>query len=87
MIKGKDFEIHFSHDVVDPSAILYKFSHITECEVIIGDEVVYGTSYCMRTDQFQKSVGRKLALTRALENLDKETRAKIWTAYFEKVKK
>lgn len=42
-----------------------------------------GTAICSRQDQFNRAVGRKVALTRALKPFDKETRTRFWKRYFE----
>ena len=48
-----------------------------------------GVSICSKEEtSFVKSVGRKLALTRALENVEpRELRRDFWEAYFRNVKR
>jgi hypothetical protein len=41
-----------------------------------------GSAFCDPRDQFNKETGRKIALTRAVQNLDKNERKIIWTGYF-----
>ena len=41
-----------------------------------------GVAYCHPNDQFSRSKGRKMALSRALDTLPRETRRDIWKAYF-----
>jgi hypothetical protein len=41
----------------------------------------WGESVCHSSDRFEKETGRKKALTRAVEFLDKPTRTAIWQAY------
>lgn len=79
-------------------------SHITDCAIfpdtIAEDEKVhkgpvqnlaftFGSAFCSVEDNFNKAIGRKLALTRALEGskFSKEERTAIWETYFDIVKK
>jgi len=43
-------------------------------------------AWCSREDQFSRSFGRKLSLTRSLDQagFDKPTRSLFWEAYFKK---
>ena len=41
-----------------------------------------GTSKAAKVDKWDKAVGRKLSLTRAVEGLPKEDRKRVWDAYF-----
>ena len=51
------------------------------------DEVIYyGEAYCSVNDTFDKSVGRKLSLARALETAPKDFRTKVWKLYLETVR-
>ena len=75
--------------------ILFKYSHkgknkklkwITECFVIDRDtkeEVSHSaTKYNAQEDQFDKALGRRIALSLAiLDVFDREFRAKIWDTY------
>ncbi len=47
------------------------------------DVVITGISRCSKRDNFEKEVGRKLALKRALESspFNKEERSAIWEVY------
>lgn len=40
-----------------------------------------GVSKCTSRDQFCKDIGRKYALKRAIQTLDRDERTKIWKAY------
>lgn len=69
----------------DPKGISKKgFPHGVICAVEIdGDENIYlGYSYCNPLDQFNRVTGRKLALTRAIEEMPRDERKAIWDAYF-----
>lgn len=51
-------------------------------------EVYRGHAYCHSKDNFCKSTGRKIALTRALQhNFNRNERRQIWQQYFERVKR
>lgn len=63
----------------------------TQEKVVLG----YGSSYCSPNDNFVKSIGRKLAIKRLLENIQdngffidglKEFRTQFWRQYFMQVK-
>lgn len=62
----------------------------TTCFIRLGLEFVestklfYGESICIPTDNLNKPLGRKLALTRALEQteLEAKDRQAIWNKYF-----
>jgi len=62
----------------------------TECEIIKlvpeeGSVVIgHGEALCHPLDQFVKEYGRKTALSRAMKDLDREFRAKVWNAYFKR---
>lgn len=66
-------------------------SKFTECSLLREDKtlVLKGSSYCNPYDNFSRSIGRKLSLTRMLElastlvGLNKEDRELVWDKYFE----
>lgn len=47
-----------------------------------GQEPAHGWATCGPNDQFRKAFGRKLSLTRALENHSRDFRSRVWAAYF-----
>lgn len=49
------------------------------CEV---PALLEGKSTCHENDQFVKSTGRKIAMSRALKNLSREVRTEFWLGYF-----
>lgn len=57
---------------------------VTQCDLNINDEAFVGVAACVEGDNFNKEVGRKIALTRALKKAEipKPVRADIWIAYF-----
>ena len=78
-------KLTFKH-IRNPGGCLDKdFEAVTTCYVVSQDDIDIGVgkAWCLAEDQFRKEIGRRIALTRALENskLDKETRAMVWAAY------
>jgi hypothetical protein len=70
-----------------------KISFETVCSIVpTGQKAPFicGVAFCSKKDQFNKEVGRKLALKRALDrnlaNWDKIQRTIIWKAYFNRSK-
>lgn len=70
-----------------------KLNGKTICKLLDGkvqppDEITYavGTAVCFKPDNFNKGMGRRIALTKALKsaNLDKPARTAVWQAYFER---
>jgi len=56
---------------------------ITYCLVQNGDgSLRNGIALCSVRDNFDRAIGRKLSLTRALRGLDKPTRTSVWNKYF-----
>ena len=58
----------------------------TECIVALdkeGELLTEGESYCSIRDRFDKAVGRKVSLARAIEGFDKELREEFWMKYIE----
>jgi len=86
--------IEFTHnrghliEVVDRSKKLVETNGYTECEVveIVGNHkraLSIGRASCSLHDQFNKEIGRRIALTRALKEaeLEREDRKTVWTVY------
>ena len=68
----------------DPKGISKKgFPHGVVCAVESSDsdDILLGYAYCHPTDQFCRATGKKLALTRAIEELPRETRREVWRDY------
>ncbi len=61
------------------------FNAITDCFIIDenGHYIGYDHAICSKKDNFDRSIGRKLSLARAISGLKKEQRRKFWEAYFE----
>jgi hypothetical protein len=60
----------------------------TECEIVtvednkIVEVISTGVSLCHPYDNFNKELGRKNSLTRALADLPRDVRREAWKAYF-----
>lgn len=59
--------------------------HSTQCSILDNEdnEIGYGAAWCHPKDQFNKDVGRKMALSQALKAaaFDLETRKMFWDSY------
>lgn len=86
----KQFTAHFQHFRDSRQHWLTRVKiHPGRCEVkgcvgiVTAPDCFYqGIAKCNPCDQFSKKVGRRMALTRALEPLPRSLRAQIWEAYW-----
>lgn len=79
---GDEVSVKFAYDIAGEGR---HERQITLCRIMRGEqEVAVGSAVQNPMDQFQKSAGRKLSLTRALENAEYpvEKRRTVWNAYF-----
>jgi len=88
LFSANGYDFNFEYD----SDYSIKYSRATFCRVYQGEkELGYciGIALCNPVDNFKKSTGRKIALTKAINplKLNKEQRKEVWDKYFEKVKK
>ena len=76
---GQKFDVRFTHHLDSP--VPHTEVQIANCE---WDSTSYllGAGLCHPNDQFNKAIGRKVALARAISGLPRETRTQIWKAYF-----
>jgi hypothetical protein len=88
------------HLKVDDLAIKFSFRHIhncgfevrpgkiiddvTSCRLEVNGVMTKGIAACLQGDKFEKEVGRKLSLTRALSEsgLVRSVRKHVWNTYF-----
>ena len=68
------------------------FNGFTDClmfnkETGLEEPEIIGRAYCSELDTFNKSVGRKMSLTRAIQGFTKDERTEIWGKYFATVRK
>jgi hypothetical protein len=86
-----EFALHFRH-TDDPLMVARKLTHasIHKTPCVSKDRpcltiALTGIAYCAKSDNFDKQIGRKLALQRALYHFPREIRGHIWKAYFERI--
>ena len=61
------------------------YSAVTVCNVIPttgGEASEQGLAFCLKEDFFNKEIGRKISLKRALKVYTKKFRTFVWKAYF-----
>lgn len=78
------YRISFEYLRTAPTKVCKKGHPIgVACAVEVDsiEDVYIGYSYCHPKDQFNKITGRKMALTRAIEDLPREERREIWEVY------
>jgi len=98
MFKVDKYRVYFKHYPNEKGEIILDFpvtpyKGYTECYIVEEDatgveiSVNSGVAFCSIHDQFLKTTGRKVSLTRALAKFNKFFRAKIWRAYLEASRK
>lgn len=72
--RGANFEIKPNKVVTD----------VTSCLLTVNNEQFDAVAACVNGDNFNKAVGRKLALSRALNEaqLPRDIRRQVWETYF-----
>lgn len=83
-VGDKQYAVHFSHYRI-PVCETGCSIHEGRCKVKGCAELIHpyrGLAICHENDQFNKAVGRKISLGRALQPLPRELRKQIWYAYF-----
>jgi hypothetical protein len=88
-----DFKVYFRHypeewgylstDFVIIPSTYYRGKTVCYIDSLDGEALCNGYAYCSPNDTFDKVKGRKISLARALEGLDKATRAQVWAKYLE----
>jgi len=89
---NEEVELRFCHTFVSNEDLLFEGikceefedgRRVTEAKILINNkDIAYGTSICRPPDNFDKAIGRKIALRVAtLEIDDKKFRTKIWDEY------
>lgn len=99
-IDGKEYRVYFKHYPDEPGYVTepdefgdkiptIRFSGKTSCFITEEDEqICFGESFCgVNEKAFDKSVGRKVSLARALEGTDKAFKTAIWEEYFKHTKR
>lgn len=83
------FTVHFRHETAENAprethCVIHTVLRNGKCK---GDlchvaDALRGMARCAPRDQFSRDRGRKVALSHALKSLPRQSRAEIWTAYF-----
>lgn len=75
-----NYKVRFQYDTTSSEVGSYR--HTTAKVFGPNDDIVsIGHAMCVPEDNFSRRVGRKLALTRALENFDRPMRRAVWNSY------
>lgn len=84
-----DYRLNFKHiREVEPSSTVCSIERVKtggsfkESAETLGS----GEATCAHIDNFCRSTGRKVALSRAMKSVDKALRKGIWDGYFKQVK-
>lgn len=72
LITEQGFKVKWNHD---------REKRETICTLSRGSVTSNGHALCSPNDNFNKDVGRKVSLSRALESFDKEERTHVWDNY------
>ena len=77
-VDGKEYVVSFQHD---------RTLRITVCVVVeeknVEEEPLVGVATCSLRDNFNRAIGRKLSLARAIaEGFPRERRKAFWVAYW-----
>lgn len=69
--------------VIRPNKVI---TDVTSCLMTVNTEQFDTVAACVSGDAFNKSVGRKIALAKALNEaqLPRPVRAKVWASYWER---
>ena len=77
--KTKVKSLEFYEDVIRRAIV---------CELVLSDrKPVIGIARCHPKDEYSETLGRKMALTKAMADMSRETRAIVWKYYFRKIAK
>jgi hypothetical protein len=86
---SNEVEVRFDHNVCDPSKIKKTTGICVDgdrrCTLatvnLNGKTICKGMAICHQIDNFNKSTGRKIAMTYGLHSLTKELRTAVWEEY------
>ena len=89
IINNQPVMITFTHSGEDNSCVWFErgVKGYTSCILRDdhGNEIARGAATCAWEDRFNKSIGRRLSLTRAIQGFDRPTRTKIWQTYHNRI--
>lgn len=78
----EDYKVSFHYDQDK------KGRRKVDCIIVDKDgEYWVMSSLCSTGDHFKKTVGRKIAFSRAISRFNRETRTKFWEEYFKTCKR
>jgi len=83
-MKTEKYQIRWYHRILDDSVPHRHAGHrVTYCELINKDGMYSGEAVCHEGDNYDRDKGRKLSLSRAMEDagLSKDERFDIWHEY------
>lgn len=91
MLRIDGYDIYFKHKPVERGYTTSTFDGreldtdyhgVTYCIIEKeGEGTIEEGAFCSTQDIFDKSVGRKLSLARALASFDRDFRTRVWEAY------
>ena len=92
MFEVGKYKFVFQHENCEVIVDGVRFNGFTDCLVFdkekgLESPEIVGRAYCSSVDTFNKAVGRKTSLTRAVQGFSKEERTEIWGKYFSTVRK
>jgi len=87
LLKFKHVRYPYEQTVVMDSAGNEAQAHTLAQVISPSDGMVLaeGRAFCSVSDNFDKKVGRELALTRALQGVKREQRKQVWEQYWQGV--
>ncbi len=78
----REINVRFSHRAVDTEFEGERRCTWAQVIFVDGNMQFNGKSTCHPRDNFSKSIGRKLALTNAMADFDRDLRKAVWQEYF-----
>ena len=80
-IDGQEYRVAWSYYHPSPEASVGV--GIVHCNIGCDDGPLslYGYAVCSRRDRFNRKIGRKVALTRAIKDKPRDFRSQVWAAY------
>lgn len=83
--QGTTYKLSFWYNTITNGHSSLKSTHCV-LEKKEGSFFAYREAYasCHPKDQFCKEIGRKLALTKTIQEFSRDFRTKVWDAYFKR---
>ena len=86
--KNKEVRVYWKHNNWSALQDKQKYNGSTECVIQeFGASAYYGfgTAYCIKADNFNKSKGRIVSLTKAIKHLPKDVRTLFFQQYAKEI--